>query len=107
MASAPFGAAVDALFADPNLARDATWSGVDGTVRVITKRPDATLDFGQTGLAVATILIDVRVSEVPAPRASDVVAIGDEAFRVVGEPMRRDPVRLIWTVEAVPNGGSS
>lgn len=102
----PFGAAVDALFADPRLARDAVWSGVNGTVRVITKRPDATLDFGDTRVAVATVLIDVRASEVAAPQTGDVVAIGEEAFAVVGEPTRRDPDRLIWTAEAVSNGGS-
>lgn len=106
----PFGGTVDALFADPTLARDAVWQSASGwpepaPVRVITKRPDATLDFGETRIAVATVLIDVRASEVAEPRAGDVVEIGDEAFTVVGEPTRRDSDRLIWTAEAVPEGG--
>ena len=39
-----FAAAVDALFADPNLARDATYEPADGDpfpVRVIARRADA------------------------------------------------------------------
>ncbi len=42
-------AAIEALFADPNLARDATYQPADGApfpIRVITRQADAVTEFG-------------------------------------------------------------
>ena len=49
-----FAAAVDALFADPNLAREAVYEPADGDpfpVRVIARRADAITEFGVDGAA--------------------------------------------------------
>ena len=99
-----FAAAVDALFADPNLAREATYEPADGDpfpVRVIARRADAITDFGEARLWSETTRFDLRVSEVAAPRPGDRIVIDGEAFVVQGEPVR-DRERLVWTLDARP-----
>lgn len=98
-----FAAAIDTLFADPTLARDALWRAGgtgDGTaVRVIRKRPDQVVGFGDSRAVLPTVLIDVRQSEVPSPAAGDTVAIESETFGIIATPVS-DTERLIWTCEA-------
>lgn len=53
------------------------------------------------GLWSETTRIDLRVTEVPAPRSGDRVEIDDEAFLIQGEPVR-DRERLVWTVDLRP-----
>jgi len=99
-----FNAAIDALFADPNLARAATFEPADAdpiTVRIIARRPDALTEFGDAQLWSATAVFDVRVSEVAEPRAGDRLVLGDEVFIVQGEPVR-DSERLVWTLDVRP-----
>lgn len=100
-----FASAIDDLFADPNLARGATYraggAGDGMIVRVISRRPDQVLDFGETRVHTATTLFEVRVSEVPAPAAGDTLAIDGETFVIQGEPVR-DAERLVWTLDTVP-----
>lgn len=100
-----FSAAMDAIFADPNMAADATWSfrGIDPPVacRVILKSPDDMTGWGDARIVSETVLADVRVSDVVAPESGDVVAIGADYYRIQGKP-RRDRERLVWTMELVP-----
>jgi hypothetical protein len=44
----------------------------------------------------------VRASEVANPRPGDQLTVGGETFVVQGEPDRRDPDRLVWTLDARP-----
>ena len=98
-------AAIDLLFADPNLARDAFYhpgNGGEGIpVRVIAKRPDEIVGFGETRIHAGATLLDVRVSEVADPRPGDRLVIDGETYLVQGEPVG-DTERLIWTLEACP-----
>jgi hypothetical protein len=99
-----FAAAVDALFADPNLAREATYEPADGDpfpVRVIARRADAVADFGEARLWSETTRFDVRVSEVAAPRPGDRIVIDAATYIVQGEPVR-DRERLVWTLDVRP-----
>jgi hypothetical protein len=100
-----FSAAIDAIFADPNMAVDAVWRACHVAVgtpcRVIVARPDVPGSFGEAQIVSETLRIDVRVSQVASPRRGDVVTIGTEVFVVQGEP-RRDRRRLVWQCEAVP-----
>ena len=100
-----FTSAINDLFGDPNLARDAVYR-TDGTdpgvpVRVMLRRPDRIDAFGETRLAAATTLVDIRLTEVAAPEAGDAVVIGGETFVVQGQPLR-DAERLVWTLEVRP-----
>ena len=99
-----FAAAIDALFADPNIARDAVYIAVGGApvlVRVVARRADAVTEFGDARLWSDTTRIDLRVAEAPNPRPGDRIEIEGEAFLVQGEPVR-DHERLVWTVDLRP-----
>lgn len=100
-----FAAATDALFADPNIARDAMWRaggvGVGVPVRIITRRPDQVVGFGDSRAVVPTMLIDVRHAEVADPASGDTVEIDSETFEVIVTPTI-DSLRVVWTCEAAP-----
>jgi hypothetical protein len=99
-----FAAAVGALFADPNMGRDAVYIA-DGSapvlVRVVARCADAVTDFGDARLWSETTRVDLRVAEVPNPRPGDRIEIDAEAFLIQGEPIR-DRERLVWTVDLRP-----
>ena len=99
-----FAAALDALFADAQIARDVVYTaegGAPSLVRAILRRPDDVSTFGEARLWSETTRLDLRVAEVPAPRPGDRVEIEGEAYLVQGEPVR-DRERLIWTVDLRP-----
>lgn len=99
-----FAAALDALFADGNIARDALYIAEGGTpqlVRVVTRRADEITGFGDARLWSETTRIDLRVAEVLEPRPGDRIEIEGEAFLIQGEPVR-DRERLVWTVNLRP-----
>ena len=70
-------------------------------VRVIAKRPDEIVGFGDTRIHSETALFDIRVLEVPAPRPGDTLIVDGVAYSIQGEPAR-DRERLVWTIEAYP-----
>jgi hypothetical protein len=95
--------AIETLFADPNLGRDAVWraggAGDGSAVRVIRKRPDQVVGFGDSRAVMPTVLIDVRRADVPTPASGDTVEIDGETFAVIATPTI-DAERLVWTCEA-------
>lgn len=99
-----FAAAVGALFADPNIGRDAVYFAEDGApvlVRIVSRRADAITDFGDARLWSETTRIDLPAAQVANPRPGDRIEIDGEAFLIQGEPIR-DRERLVWTVELRP-----
>ena len=99
-----FAAAVGALFADPNIGRDAIYiadGGAPRLVRVVARRADTITDYGDARLWSETTRIDLRVAEMPAPRPGDRIEIEGDAFLIQGEPVR-DRERLVWTVDLRP-----
>ncbi|MGE5770238.1 MAG: hypothetical protein ACM32G_08120 [Betaproteobacteria bacterium] len=100
-----FAAAVTALFADPNLGVDVIYrtggAGPGTIIRAIIRQPDRIGTYGETRIATATLMIDVRVSEVAAPAEGDTLEMNGTIYVIQGEPIR-DAERLIWTIEARP-----
>ena len=100
-----FAAAMTRIFADPNMAVDATWlpGGVrpGSTIRAIRKASDELTSYGGARVWSETVRIDVMAAETPSIQSGDRIVIGGETFEVQGEPIR-DRDRLIWTVELVP-----
>lgn len=100
---AAFAAAIDTIFRDGNIAEDALWRagglGSGQAVRIVRKSPDEVVGFGASRAVMATMLIDVRVSEVASPVAGDSVEIDGELFDILGTPVR-DGLGLVWTCEA-------
>jgi hypothetical protein len=97
--------ALDALFADGNVGRDAVYipadAGAPVLVRIVARRADEITGFGEARLWSETSRVDLRVAEVPAPRPGDRIEIDDEAFLIQGEPVR-DRERLVWTLDLRP-----
>jgi hypothetical protein len=95
-----FQGAVDATFAAFGI--DAVYTPAGGEpvpVRVIAKRPDTIVGFGDTRIHTETATFEVRASEVANPRTEDRLTLDGETFVIQGEPERRDPDRLVWTVD--------
>ena len=72
------------------------------SVRVIARRPDTIVGFGDTRIHAETATFEVRASEVASPRPGDQLAVDGETFVIQEEPERRDPDRLVWTVDVRP-----
>ena len=84
------------------LGEDATYTPAAGspvTVKVIPRQPDTVLDFGDTKARTTTTLLDVRVSELATPAKGDAVTFAGTGYVVQAPPLRRDPRRLIWTLD--------
>lgn len=99
-----FAAIVDALFADPNIGREAVYiadGGAPVLVRIVSRLADAITDFGDARLWSETTRIDLRVADVANPRPGDRIEIDGDAFLIQGEPVR-DNERLVWTVDLRP-----
>ena len=84
---------------------DAVYTPADGdptSVQVIARRPDTIVGFGETRIHAETASFEMRASEVAAPRAGDQLTVDGDSFVIQGEPERRDPDRLVWTVDVRP-----
>ena len=98
-----FQGAVDATFVAFGI--DAVYipaGGEAATVRVIARRPDTIVGFGETRIHAETATFELRASEVANPRPNDQLIVGSDLFVIQGEPERRDPDRLVWTLDARP-----
>ncbi|MBW7057539.1 hypothetical protein KY389_12685 [Paracoccus bogoriensis] len=98
-----FAAAVDIIFADPNLALPAVWhpggAGPGQPVQVIRQRPDRIAGFGESRFVTDTVVLQLRISDAPTLAQGDLIEIAGEPFEILGEPLR-DGERLIWSAEA-------
>jgi hypothetical protein len=95
-----FHGAVDATFAAFGIDAVCTPAGGEAmTVRVIARRPDTIVGFGETRIHAETATFEVRASEIANPHPGDQLMIGAETFVIQGEPERRDPDRLVWSLD--------
>ena len=98
-----FQGAVDATFAAFGI--DAVYAAAGGepvSVRVIARRPDTIVGFGETRIHAETATFELRASEVSDPHQGDHLTVGSDTFVIQGEPERRDPDRFVWTLDARP-----
>ena len=99
-----FASAIDALFADPNIGEDALWKaagvGAGVAVRIIRKSPDRIAEFGESRAMLPTVGLDIRRSQSATITEGDLIVIGAETFRIIGEPMG-DALGLVSACEAV------
>ncbi len=101
-----FVVAMERIFANPSMAVAALWiSGTtseESPIRVIRRAPDRITEFGAARFVSDTMMVDVRVSDLPDPLPGDLIVIGADSFTVQGEPIR-DRERLIWSVDLRPS----
>jgi hypothetical protein len=100
-----FTAAMDRIYVNTSMAAAAVWISTTTTeerpIRVIRRAPDRITEFGAGRFVSETMMVDVRVSDLPEPRTGDVIVIGADSFIVQGEPVR-DRERLIWALDLRP-----
>ena len=95
-----FDEAVDATFAAFGIEAVYAPAGGDPVpVRVIARRPDTIVGFGETRIHAETATFELRASEVANPRPDDQLIVDGQTFVVQGEPERRDPERLVWMLD--------
>ena len=98
-----FTGALDATFAAFGINAVYTPAGGEPVpVRVIARRPDTIVGFSETRIHAETATFEVRGSEVASPRPGDLLTVGGETLVVQGEPERRDPDRLVWSLDVRP-----
>ena len=92
-------------YANTSMAAGALWisasTSEERPIRVIRRAPDRINEFGAGRFVSDTMMVDVRVSDLPDPRPGDLIVIGTDSFTIQGEPVR-DRERLIWTVDLRP-----
>jgi len=96
-----FDTAIDTLFADANLAIDATYTPVAGApvgVRVIKTIEDDPMDVFAGRQVVKKIKADIRVSEVATVAAGASLLIGVTTYKVTN-PQIKDGDQLVWSME--------
>lgn len=96
-----FDTAMQVLFADKNLAIDATFIptlGANKEVRVVTRAPDLYQNIGQSVVQTPSFVLEVRVIDCPTLVAGDLFLINKIKYVVQGAP-RRDSERLTWQVD--------
>lgn len=107
MTMSAFTSAIDALFADPNIGEDALWKaggvGAGVAVRIIRKSPDRIAEFGTSRAVLSTVGIDIRRSQAATITEGDLILIGAETYRIIGEPMG-DALGLVLACEAISAG---
>ena len=84
---------------------DALYSPQGGAavnVRVIAIRPDEIVGIGETRIHAETALFEGRVSELTQPQPGDLLTIDGADYIIQGEPERRDPHRMVWTLDTRP-----
>jgi hypothetical protein len=69
---------------------------------VIARRPDTLVGFGDTRIHAETATFEVRASEIVSPRPEDQLTVDGQSFVIQGEPERRDPDRLVWSLDTGP-----
>lgn len=98
-----FTLAIDVLFADPNIGEDALWKaggvGAGVPVRIIRKAPDRVAEFGDSRALLPSAVLDIRGSQAAAIAQGDVIVIGTETYRIIGEPLS-DASGLVVAYEA-------
>jgi hypothetical protein len=100
-----FEAGLARIFSHPAMAVSALWvsarTSEERPLRVIRKAPDRITDFGAARLVSDSVMVDVRVSDLPDPHTGDLLVIGAESFLIQGEPLR-DRERLVWSLDLRP-----
>lgn len=99
-----FSIAMGAIFADPNMAVEATYRpaySAEQSIRVLFRAPDEIMRYGESPILSDTQVAELFGADVTAPEEGDTLQIGTEVYMVRGEP-RQDSLRLVWTVDLVP-----
>lgn len=74
--------------------------GAGVVVRIIRNSPDRMAEFGDSRAVLPTVGIDIRRSQAAMITEGDLILIGAETYRIIGEPMG-DALGLMLAFKAV------
>ncbi|QQR68392.1 MAG: hypothetical protein IPI58_05920 [Alphaproteobacteria bacterium] len=98
-------AALGDLFADPHLATTIAWHPIGGgaalNLRAVLRNPDLVTGFGEGRVATTSMVVEIRATDIAAPRPGDRLEIDGAIYVVQSEPLA-DAARLIWTLNTRP-----
>lgn len=96
-----FATAIQTLFNDRNLSKDAFFLPLIGSnkgVRVITRAPDIYQNIGQSVIETPSLVLEVQVADCPSIVPGDQFMVDGITYSVQGVP-RRDSEQLVWQVD--------
>ena len=95
--------AVDSVFRRLGVAADFVPATGDALPGVLVQIRQADVGAGLYGVDTvsAGTVVDVRASEVAAPKKGDAFVIGGAIYTINAAPRREDIHRLVWTCQAV------
>ena len=96
-----FSLAIQTLFNDRNVSRDAFFlplMGSNKAVRVITRAPDIYQNIGQSVIETPSLVLEVQVADCPSIVPGDQFMVDGITYSVQGVP-RRDSEQLVWQVD--------
>jgi hypothetical protein len=98
-----FDAMFGVLFADPNMASDATYTppgggGVPTPCRAVFRQPDTDWRGNDAEVTTPSRIAEVRVSEIPVMKEAGTLAIGGKSY-TIQHASRRDADRMLWRLE--------
>lgn len=102
MSSALAERAIDAAFRTWGV--DASYTpagGASRVIRVLLSRPDEIVDVGGFAQVGAATMVEIRKSEVAAPKKGDGLTVDGKAYKL-GEPRQPDGRRLKWRASLTP-----
>jgi hypothetical protein len=74
--------------------------GLGVAVRIIRKSPDRMAEFGESRAVLPTVGIDIRRSQAATITEGDLIVIGAETLKIIGEPMG-DALGIVLACEAI------
>lgn len=78
--------------------------GTPQTIKVMPRRPDEIIGFGDTSISTNTAIFDIRVADIATPQENDTLLFKGITYVVQGSPAYQDGDRLIWRVNTYPQG---
>lgn len=72
------------------------------TIKVMHRRPDEIIGFGETSIVSGTAIFDIRVADITAPQQGDTLIFKGVTYYVQGEPQYQDGDRLLWRINTFP-----
>lgn len=75
-------------------------AGAERAVRAIVRKPDVINAVFDTRVSTSTMLMEIRASDITAPRRGDTIIYQAISYEVQGAP-QADLQRLVWSLEVV------
>ena len=96
-----FDVAMKAIFADRNMAAQATYFaggiGSGQILRVLLTKPDVSKSWNAVEVILPTTVIEVAISDLAMIRENDRFEIDGKSYGILGAP-ERDALHLTWKV---------